>query len=485
MKKFRKLLSLGLATAMTMAMAAPSYAASITIDNALDGETYTVYKIFDVTKADTDGDDTEDAFAYSIKGDNPWKDVVDAYTYEENDIFSYDAVVGAENKFIVNVDTTNFGTANTAAAADFADYLQRKLSDGTVTVGDEDMKSVVASDGEAVFDNLDAGYYFVATSTGILCALDTTDALDVEEKNTIPSLIKAEDKETASIGEDVTYTITVTDGRGTDKEIVIYDYMEDGLTFDQSTVEVKKNGIDIDEGNYTLDPVSGNVGDDEPYTFKITINADYVKTLEENEVITITYSAKLDADAEIYDNTNDNTAWLTYSEQTGNPSTVEVVTYQFDLVKTDENMKLLDGAEFKLYDQATEGTEIKLIKDSTSGFYRPILEGETGTNIDVENGKALIVGLKNGTYYLEEVVTPAGYNALDDRKEVTITDKNLMASFDQDDSTIYEDGGVWVKNESGVQLPSTGGIGTTIFYAAGIILMAGAVFFVVVRKKNA
>ena len=67
MKKFRKLLSLGLATAMTMAMAAPSYAASITIDNALNGETYTVYKIFDVTKADTDNDGTEDAFAYSIK----------------------------------------------------------------------------------------------------------------------------------------------------------------------------------------------------------------------------------------------------------------------------------------------------------------------------------------------------------------------------------------------------------------------------------
>ena len=481
MKKFRKLLSLGLATAMTMAMAAPSYAASITIDNALNGETYTVYKIFDVTKADTDNDGTEDAFAYSIKSDNPWKDVVDQYAYNGQDIFEYVQVAGDATKYIVNVDTENFGTTDTQAAADFARYLQEKLN-GESPIIDDTASEVIASNGEAVFDDLDAGYYFVATSTGVLCALDTTDALNVKEKNTIPSLEKTEDKETASIGEKVNYTITVTDGKGTDKEIVIYDYMEDGLAFDESTVAVKVDGTDIGSTNYVLDSTPGSF-DDKPYTFKITISAGYVKTLEADEVITITYSAKLDADAEIYGDTNDNTAWLTYSEQTGEPKTVSVTTYQFDLVKTDAANKLLDGAEFKLYDQATAGNEIPLTKDGD--FYRPVLNDEVGTNIVVENGKVLIGGLKDGTYYLQEEVTPEGYNSLNERKMVEISNGNLMASFDPEDPTTYASGGVHVVNESGVQLPSTGGIGTTIFYAAGIILMAGAVFFVVVRKKNA
>ncbi len=94
-----------------------------------------------------------------------------------------------------------------------------------------------------------------------------------------------------------------------------------------------------------------------------------------------------------------------------------------------------------------------------------------------DSGAANINGLKDGTYYLKETVAPTGFNRLDGFVAVTINGQKNEAG---NRTLMYT---ASVENNAGSMLPSTGGIGTTIFYAAGIILMAGAIFFVVRRKR--
>lgn len=170
----------------------------------------------------------------------------------------------------------------------------------------------------------------------------------------------------------------------------------------------------------------------------------------------------------------------------------ETDTFSFDLVKTDNSNKLLAGAEFELYAQETGGSAIPLVLEN--GQYRVAtsveagVEGFTSAKI-VTNDTSMItvVGLDgNTTYWLEETKAPEGYNMLSERVAVPITDTNISAAMtDNTNSAVWEegDGGIHVINKTGTLLPSTGGIGTTIFYAAGIVLMAGAVFFVVRRKR--
>ncbi|MCI6885745.1 MAG: SpaH/EbpB family LPXTG-anchored major pilin [Lachnospiraceae bacterium] len=473
MKRMKKVLSFVLTMVMLLTMAAPSFAAQITVNNALNGETYTVYKIFDVTKT-SDGK----GFAYSIKLDSPWKATVEEYQYGEKNIFTLIAAADDPSVFVVTADESFDETV----AADFAATL------AAANVNDTTKKEETAADGKAEFTDLEAGYYFVKTSVGALCALKTTDSLEVMEKNTIPSLTKEEDKTTAAIGDEVTYTITVTDGTGTNNDIIVYDYMQDGLTLDNDSFSVKVDGEVVSENHYVLDKNAGYItegSDSVPYTFKITLKADYVKTLNQGDNVVITYKAKLDKDAEIYDGVNTNKAWLHYSEQITQPKSVDVATFKFDIIKTDADGKLLTGAKFKLYDAATGGNMINLV--SENGTYRVADATEKNNegfiSAEIEAGKVTITGLDKTTYWLEETEAPQGYNKLTARVEVKLLDGNLVTTM-TGDTWQENDGGVQVINNTGAELPSTGGIGTTVFYAVGIILMAGAVFFVVRRKKS-
>ena len=104
--------------------------------------------------------------------------------------------------------------------------------------------------------------------------------------------------------------------------------------------------------------------------------------------------------------------------------------------------------------------------------------------IVAKDGQATVNGLDaDTTYYLEETKAPDGYNKLAERVEVAIVDTNLSTTIDSD---IWEkgDGGVQITNISGALLPSTGGMGTTLFYVGGGILMAGAAVLLVIRKSR-
>jgi len=167
------------------------------------------------------------------------------------------------------------------------------------------------------------------------------------------------------------------------------------------------------------------------------------------------------------------------------PTEVEIKTYKITVTKVDgstyenENVDAatkLAGAEFKLYRIVTSGTgdDAKAVKeyakiDSTTKEVTWTTEEEATSYTTDGTGVISFEGLATGTnYYVKEVKAPVGYNLA--------TDVNVSINAENNGSAVVED-------FAGATLPSTGGIGTTIFYAVGIILMAGAVFFVVRRKR--
>ncbi len=482
MKIFKRFASVIMIVMMMMSMMLPAMAASITVNNAVDGESYTAYKIFDVTNSG-------DNYAYSISADSAWLSLVEDYEVDGNAVFKLtqngDRYVVEINEAEVEGSKVSLFAEESDAAA-FAKYLEEAGIPATATAA----KKVTASNGTAVLEGLDKGYYFVDTTLGSLCALHTTvDTQEIVEKNNIPTLDKdivkedgeKVDVDDVSIGDTVNFEIVVTDGKGTNKTLTVHDKMDAGLTLNDNSFAIKVDGEDVDAANYTL--TIGGLADD--CTFEIVFNADYIESLDEDAEITITYSAVLNENAAIYEDTNNNTAHLDYSNQTNiTPSTVIVKTYEFAVVKVDEKDTILEGAEFKLYDAAEGGNEIAVVETSANN-YRKAVDGETG--VAIKATYATIAGLDAGTYYLEEITAPEGYNKLTERVEVVIgEDHTVTLSIAEESGELdltASDNFVKVVNKTGSILPSTGGIGTTIFYCVGGILVVAALILIITKRR--
>lgn len=547
MKRVKKLLALMVALVMMSAVSITALAANITVSNAVEGEKYTAYKIFDVT---TSGSGNSKTYAYTMKTTSPWVSVVQNYRVKEPDVigqtsekeravFILNASTSDPNKYVVTINTYTDSDGNTvslfgtgADAAAFAQYLAANIPESGLAKNTDyfEETAVKSSDADgnaatASFQDLTSGYYFVTTSLGTLCALNTNaDDVNIEEKNSVPALEKKilvsqtengstterqVDSTTASIGDTIKYQITVTDGKGTDKQLVVHDVMDPGLSLvlkndnalakdDFTVVALDKDNKEITMGtDCTWSAAVGSESGDgvTVCTFEITFSNQYISKLSETDKVVITYCAKLNENAEIATATNDNTAWLTYSQQSSKKDTVTVKTYQVDLVKTGvENESgsypVLNGAKFKLYDAKTGGNEIGLMKvedeDGKVLYYRPVLDDETAAEIEL--GEATIKGLGNGTYYLEETKAPTGYNGLTEREEFTIKDANLVN--EKAENNVYtrvhngdKDTGVQIINKAGSLLPSTGGMGTTIFYVIGGILVVGAGVLLITKRR--
>ncbi|WP_153049272.1 SpaA isopeptide-forming pilin-related protein, partial [Streptococcus suis] len=122
---------------------------------------------------------------------------------------------------------------------------------------------------------------------------------------------------------------------------------------------------------------------------------------------------------------------------------------------------------FKLYDASTGGTEIKVVKD-TDGTYRVAEASEAG--VAIEAGQVVIKGLKGGTtYYLEEIKAPNGYNILTERQSIEVKENNTAQAN--------------IVNKKGGVLPSTGAIGTTLFYLVGSILLLVALVYTISKRR--
>lgn len=445
----KKLVSLVIVMALVLSLAVGAAAAetgSITITNAIAGETYKIYKVFDLT----------------YKGSN----VSYTFTKTESNTALYDALCATDSPFTFTESTTAGKFNVTVAAgtsgetiATFLKTVESKLTLVDTLTGSASTKK----------EGLDYGYYFVTSSVGSVVTINsTTPDASITDKNTVPSIEKkqsadgatyATDNLDANIGDTIYYQIEITDGVGTDKEIAITDTMSNGITFNTSSITVKYDNSDVDSANYKVTN-STSTG------FTLTLTADYVKTLDNTKPVVVTYTGTVNANAAINSDNNTNSATMSYSAQTLN-KTVKLSTYDVVLKKSD-GANPLAGAKFKLYDAATDGNEINLAKDST-GYY---VSTSANEEIDAGDGSGVnIRGLKPGTYYFEETVTPDGYNPLTERKSITITTGQTASAE------------LTVINNAGTTLPSTGGVGTTIFYVLGGLMFVGALVLLVTNKR--
>lgn len=496
MKHARKLASLLLALVMVFALATTAFAqdvtvtggtGSITISNAAKGETYTIYKLFDAT-VNADGS----SIAYTGTIPDSLKDY-----------FSADA-----NGYI----------SATSAAKDgenMSEGLKTALKAWTATAADA---ATATSDGSALnFKGLEYGYYVVTTTQGEqVISVDSTmpDVTIVDKNSSTPKeLSKTASSNDVSIGDTVTYTVSFKTsnyyGAGTNaKEIVSYT-IEDTLPEFLSNVTVTSIIVDNDGSDTTTN--DRTTVTDQFADKKIVIDwYDEVnnKFLYDNgATVTITYTAVVTDKAAIDGNGNTNKVTVTWTTKGGDepgPDKVEteetIFTYAIALKKFNNKGVALPGAvfEFPFYVKSTaDANGAYIYAGTTAGA------GLTNQITTPDSGVIVVKGVKSGSYEITEVTAPAGYNKL----TAPVTVQAVKTSSTSTHTTVYldKDGNVVdvsakeievkvdidtiaatavvVVNKAGTELPSTGGMGTTVFYVLGTVLVLGAVVLLVTKKR--
>lgn len=491
MKKMKKLLSLVLAMMLVLAMGSTAMAAetgTITIDNAIPGQTYTIYKMFNLESYNND----INAFSYKVA--DGWQGFVDGAGSEYVEVNKDGYVVWKNTATGSNTPTTE-AFAKAALA-----YAQVNNIEGVSAVAPEALEGATTS--TVTFEDLALGYYLLDSTTGALCSLDTTNPdVTIEEKNEIPPVEKEvkEDytddfgkENTADIGDVVDFQATITTKKGIET-YKYHDKMSDGLTFNPAGVAVTLNGEPVSAENYVL--VTEGLTDG--CTFEVEFTADFIKTLapEGGQEIVISYKATINENAIIGDAGNENKANLEFGNNGRTEDSItktyvfEMGIYKYTGTLGADDEEALAGAVFELR-RTADGDPIQFVAGTEANTYRVATPEEIAdTNVAKvtaittdATGKFNLSGLDADTYYLVETAAPAGYNLLKDPIEVVIT---------QDEDTkagVVTVGGnpvneVGVQNNTGAELPSTGGIGTTIFYVLGGILVIGAGIMLVVRKR--
>lgn len=526
----KKIIALVLALCLVLAVAVAS-AATITVENtkthlSIENKDYKAYKIFDAVYG------TGTNVAYKINKDSKFYTDADAKavlgTY-----FDFTVTEGDPNNIVVTVKKDGEGNEITVDARALADALMDKIPSGAAST-----TATGGSDQKATFTGLDAGYYLITgivahkttgqTVESAVCLISVKDSETINPKADIPDLDKkitaVKENDTAipadlldqdgkaavaKVGSVVDYEITskVPDLTGySDYTYKFTDTMDAGLTYNRDMVlKIGTATIDLTtlgDGMYTPN--------DHGFVLQIPFS---ILTGKDGQDVSLVYSATVNDHALTYDYEK-NSAHLTYSRTPDNDETNDtpdehtyVIDINLDVDKVDGEGNKLSGAKFKLYKTVGEGDA------ATKSYYKwsnSKVTWTTEADADVfttVTGGALdqqIRGLDQGTYYLVETEAPTGYNVLKDPVVVTITaneanDKvtytatvggvaatvnngqvDLTAATQAEKQPVAVAG---VLNQSGTQLPSTGGIGTTIFYILGGLLVIGAAVILVARRK--
>lgn len=462
MKKIKKTLSLLLLLVLSLAQVgnvkADGTKGTITINNAIVNETYSIYRILDLETYDAQNNH------YIYRANSKWQAFI-------NDANKGGKYLEAKNE---NGNTYYVWKEN----ADQVEFTKEAIAYANAN-STETEASKKATSTTVQFTELDLGYYLVSSSVGSLLHLTTTNPNgEINEKNTIKPEVDKEVKENstgvygkendATIGDTVEFKSTITTGAGF-KDYVLYDKMSTGLTLNSDSIKayviVNNDEVAIDEQYYT---VNTNV---DGYTFTITFDNEFIAKQPRNTKIVVKYTATLNKNATIEGTGNINETHLEYDNGTTETKTTTTYTYKFNLKKTDADEKEIKGAEFKLYKDNKE--ILVVLENEADSIYRVAVAGEAGVTIKV--GHATIKGLDAGTYYLEEVVSPEGYNKLTSKVKVEVKGKNNDNSFHINDISVV--------NYTGSLLPETGGIGTMLFITFGLILILGFGLLLVTKLR--
>ena len=525
MKHAKRLVSLLLTMVMLLAMGVTSaFAAgsdgSITITNATVGKEYSVYKVFDLTySTNDDAGETNVAYTYTKNG--------------ENDTF-FTALQGEGSLFAL-VETTTSGVYSVTLAAgktasDVSTFLSEQKDKLTAAATKK------AEDSALTFDELAYGYYFVTSEVGTVLTIDSTlPNAEIVDKNQKPDWDNEDPKNpdedypknpgkviiedgvkkienTANFGDTVNFSIAVNATAYVGAEQATYYYITDTLADGfsaASNIKVFVGGAEKTLGtDYTL-AQNGN-------TFTVTVP--YAEDYGANAKIEVTYSATVENDAVLAGSGNLNTANFTYdTKKPGtetpdpdttpdfpeeNKKTTTTYVYALGIVKVDPEGNTLEGAEFSVTD-ANDKTIFAKATD-TKGVYEYCAEGTEGAVKQFatdDNGVLVIKGVKAGSYKVTEQVAPKGYNLLQGSTTVEAVLKEqystTVTTYIDENGKVTEEttettkeytasenvAGLVIVNNKGTELPSTGGMGTTLFYALGGVLVVGAAVLLVVKKR--
>ena len=510
MKHIKKLAGLLLVLVMVFALATTAFAEettySITINNSTAGHTYEAYQIFT-------GDLATNEAGKKVLSNIVWGSGVS----EAGQTALGDAAAKAETlkteddakafaKAVAPYLTTAAGSANTVTDGK---YVISGLTAGYYLVKDQD--------GSLTGDN-DSYTEYIIQVVGNVTATPKSDVPEVQKKvkdiNDSTDTTKTDWQDSADydIGDSIPFQLkaTLADNVSsyTTYKVVFHDTLSKGLTYNNDA----KVYIDGTETNgFTVTSTVNADG-----TTTLTVSCDDVKALGagNSSVITVEYTAKLNENAVLGSAGNPNEVYLEYSNnpnksETGDNETGEtpkdvviVFTYKTIINKVDSENKPLTGAAFKLE---------KLIKgkDGAADTWTTVKE----FTVDETTTSFTFSGLDDGQYKLTETKTPAGYNTIDpiyfvieathDETADAPTLKTLNAYLTdangnkqtemKDGESVNIDLGTvdltagsittTVVNKSGSKLPSTGGIGTTIFYVLGGVLVLAAVVLLVTKKR--
>lgn len=530
-------IALIMALGMTMTVSAnisETDTGTISVTGAEADVQVTAYRLMDVN--------------YDFAGSNQPVDPVYSWVDEIADWVSdnYSSYIGADNSV-----QEAFSTADPTAIAAFYDALAAQIRSENITLdskpataddnGDADIAElqmgnylVLVENGLKVYSPSAVNLVPVWNETDKTWEMSTPAVVELkfEELGITKTAGTDDDDLTASIGDTVNYTVTAdvpgypANTLDQNKIFNIYDTLQAGLTLEAGSFQVtgyvggvEGTATNLTDGNtdntyYTLTTYRAQDLENQNVSFSIVFDYDALKDGNGTrfDAVQVTYNATVNADAQAFDSSTDpgnlgNTAKLSYGNNPYAESAThknktdeaEVYTYGVNISKVDakNDQTFLPGAEFTISESRDGANPIKFVKTGDGMYRKAVTEDEVaatatlivGASGDV-TGKLALEGLDAGTYYLTETKAPGGYNKLGSLVEITITDTEPNGIVN--DGTEAADGAdgytdVTVENSQGLQLPTTGGIGTVIFTACGVLLMglgAAVIAFVLMRRRR-
>lgn len=511
MKNMQKLFALLLAVVMVLSMAVTAFAdgedttkptpltpvttsGQITINNSASGTVYTIYRIFDLVKTNEDG---KHVFVINEKWEAYAALEMQKPEEQRNFTVSNDYLKSVTFQLGENSDDAKLQ----AFANDVYNYANRLGNyanrEGNV-IAHDGQSEMLGNSGNYTTDKFyQYGYYImVSTHRDVKNPKYSAFVLDnavvtVREKNSKQASIEKQVQEdslatnaetgwdssnAAEIGQPVNFKIVVTLAAGTDR-YVIEDNMGEfeniaNLSYTWSRGTVKAEHLTYTEKKDNNGKTTG---------FTVTLSDNFRGMVEDGDTLTIHYTACLTADAVIAGDGNENSATLTYGQvkqadgnytegTTTEPATTTTYTYKLIVKKTNENGDPLTGAKFTL---SLNNTKLKFTQDpvNTTNY----IVNPNGNVEEIETTGDCIFSISGldseDDYVLEETYAPNPY-ILMDPQTVKLSHTNTEHQRE-----------ITVVNLPGIDMPETGGMGTTILYAVGGIMVLAAVVLLVTKKR--